>query len=176
MGAIRRDVFLELGGFDESRFHYASVEDIELGMRLYAEGRRIVLDPSIQGKHLKRWTFATMTKTDLLRRGAPWLRLMLEQRSSSTVLHLGWANRIGAGTSLLLVVALIRRNVSLAAGALSLLILLDRKFYGLLWRRRGARLAVAAVPLQLVHRLTSIAAVPVALGGHFRERRRPSRF
>jgi glycosyltransferase involved in cell wall biosynthesis len=176
LGAIRRDVFLELGGFDERRFPHPSVEDIELGMRLYADGRRIVLDPSIQGKHLKKWTLVTMTKTDLLRRGAPWLRLMLEQRSSSTGLNLGWANRIGAGTSLLLVVALIRRNVSLAAGALSLLILLDRKFYGLLWRRRGARLAVAAVPLQLVHRLTSVAALPVALGGHLRENRRPSRF
>src|SRR5215208_207758 len=102
LGAIRRDVFLALGGFDEERFPHASVEDIELGMRIHARGGRIVLDPAIQGKHLKKWTLASMTKTDLLRRGVPWLRLVLETRSGSTALNLGWANRTGAACSLLL--------------------------------------------------------------------------
>ena len=33
-GAIRRDVFLELGGFDPERYHRPAIEDIELGYRL----------------------------------------------------------------------------------------------------------------------------------------------
>src|SRR5213596_1012653 len=81
LGAIRRDVFLELGGFDESRdearLPFASIEDIELGMRLHSRGGRILLDPAVQGKHLKEWTLVSMTETDLLRRGVPWLRLVL---------------------------------------------------------------------------------------------------
>ena len=170
LGAIRRDVFLELGGFDEKRFPYPSVEDIELGMRLHMRGQRVILDPAIQGKHLKAWTFAEMIKTDLLRRGVPWLRLVLERRSGATALNLGWSHRVGTGASLLLLVGLARRKTRLVSGTLALLIVLDRPFYQLLLRRRRLRLVVAAMPLQLVHRLTAAAAVPIALTIHLRAR------
>jgi glycosyltransferase involved in cell wall biosynthesis len=168
LGAIRRDVFLNLGGFDEERFPQASVEDIELGMRLYERGERVVLDPAIQGKHLKSWTFSTMTKTDLLRRGVPWLRLVFERPSGSTALNLGWTHRIGTAASLLLVTGIVRRNFWFAGGALAFLIVLERRFYGLLFRRRGPLLVAAGVPLHIVHRLTSAAAVPIALIAHLR--------
>jgi cellulose synthase/poly-beta-1,6-N-acetylglucosamine synthase-like glycosyltransferase len=168
LGAMRRDAFFELGGFDEERFPRASVEDIELGMRLHARGAGILLDPRIRGKHLKTWTLWTMTKTDLLRRGVPWLRLVLEKRSGSRALNLGWSHRIGTAASLLLVGALVRGRSSLAGGALALLIFVDRQFYGLLLRRRGPMFLVAAFPLHIVHRLTSAFAVPIALTVHVR--------
>src|SRR5215208_16952 len=166
LGAIRRDVFLALGGFDEERFPMPSVEDIELGMRLHAQGGRIVLDPAIQGKHLKNWTLASMTKTDLLRRGVPWLRLVFENHPGSTALNLGWRHRIGTGASLLLLHGLARRNRRLVGGSLAFLIALDRRFYLLLLRRRGARAMAVGVPLHVVHRLTSAAAVPIAVTSH----------
>jgi GT2 family glycosyltransferase len=166
LGAIRRDVFLTLGGFDEQRFPKPSVEDIELGMRLHAQGGRIVLDPAIQGKHLKSWTLANMAKTDLLRRGVPWLRLVIENHSGSTALNLGWRHRIGTGASLLLLVGLIRRNALLVGSTMTLLVVLDRRFYLLLLRRRGARLVAVGVPLHVVHRLTSAAALPIAITNH----------
>ena len=166
LGAIRRDVFLALGGFDEERFPKPSVEDIELGMRLHAQGGRIVLDPAIQGKHLKDWTLASMTKTDLLRRGVPWLRLVFENHPGSTALNLGWRHRIGTGASLVLLVGLVRRNPLLVGSTLAFLIALDRRFYLLLLRRRGARAMAVGVPLHVVHRLTSAAAVPIAVTSH----------
>jgi hypothetical protein len=168
LGAIRRDVFLDLGGFDEDRFPRASVEDIELGMRLHERSKRVVLDPAIQGKHLKQWTLSSMTKTDLLRRGVPWLQLVLERRSGSTALNLGWTHRIGTAASLLLVAGLVRRNFWFAGGALAMLVALERRFYELLFRRRGSLLVAAGVPLHIVHRLTSAAAVPIALAAHLR--------
>lgn len=174
LGAVRRDVFLALGGFDEERFRRPSVEDIELGMRLHADGGRILLDAAIQGKHLKSWTLAQMMQTDLLRRGVPWLRLVLEDRRSSTALNLGWSHRAGTGISLLLLLGLIRRNPWLVGGTLTLLIVLDRRFYKLLWRSRGARLAAAGIPLHVVHRLTSAAAVPIALTTHLAAKMRGS--
>lgn len=166
LGAIRRDVFLELGGFDAERFQRASVEDIELGMRLHARGGRIRLDPAIQGKHLKRWTLASMTKTDLLRRGVPWLELVLEKRAGAAALNLGWRNRIGTTASVLLLVGLVRRNYPLSGSMLALMIVLDRRFYGLLLRRGGTRLVVAGVPLHVVHRLTAAVALSIALTDH----------
>jgi GT2 family glycosyltransferase len=182
LGAVRRDVFLRLGGFDES---LAWIEDIELGMRMSAEGGKIVLDPAIRGKHLKHWTLFSMIRTDLLGRGVPWLRLLLEDRSHSTTLNLGWRHRVGTAASVALVAALARRNTRLAASLLALLVVLDLRFHGLLFRRRGARMVVAGVPLHVVHRLTAATAVPVALTAHVlgkagasrrgRQERRPRR-
>jgi len=145
LGSIRRDVFHDLGGFDEARFPLPSVEDIELGMRLDSQGERILLDPGIQGKHLKEWT--------------------LENRSGGTTLNLGWPHRIATASSVLLLVALLRRKPWLVGSSLVVLIVLDGKFYGLLFRRGGARLLAAGVPLHVVHRLTSAAAVPITLTG-----------
>ncbi|HYW20665.1 MAG TPA: glycosyltransferase [Nodularia sp. (in: cyanobacteria)] len=53
-GAIRRDIFLAIGGFDAS-YRRPCVEDIELGYRLKAAGYKIRLDKALQVKHLKRW-------------------------------------------------------------------------------------------------------------------------
>lgn len=165
LGAIRRDVFLELGGFDESRdaarVPHASIEDIELGMRLHSLGGRIVLDPTVQGKHLKKWTLVSMTETDLIRRGVPWLRLILENPEAGSSLNLTWSHRIATAGSIGVLVGLLRRQFWLAGGTLALVIVLDRHFYALLLRRRGARALVAGVPLHILHRLTSAAVVPI---------------
>jgi cellulose synthase/poly-beta-1,6-N-acetylglucosamine synthase-like glycosyltransferase len=175
LGAVRRDAFLEVGGFDES---LSWIEDIEFGMRLSRQGGVILLDPSIQGRHLKRWTLASMVETDLFRRAVPWLRLLLENRSNSTALNLGWRHRVGTGTSVVLVTSLMRRNLRLAAATLAILLVVDRDFYRLLARKGGSRLLAAGVPLHVLHRLTAVAAVPIAVTGHvlaMRERRRGQR-
>jgi glycosyltransferase involved in cell wall biosynthesis len=171
LGAVRRDAFLDAGGFDEERFPAASIEDIELGGRLSRRGCRIVLDPTIQGTHLKRWTLVGMIRTDLFGRGVPWLRLLLEDRSSSRALNLGLRHRVGTGGALLLVAAVARRSFRLAAGTVAFLVVIDRAFYRLVHRRRGIRHAAAGVPLHILHRLTSAAAVPVALAAHVLRKR-----
>ena len=80
LGAIRRDVFADIGGFDDARYRHASIEDIELGDRLRRRGHRIVLDPAIQGTHLKVWTLHSMVWTDFARRGVPWVALQVRSR------------------------------------------------------------------------------------------------
>jgi GT2 family glycosyltransferase len=77
LGAVRRDAFVAAGGFDERRYGTASIEDIELGMRLAERGARMELDPALQGTHLKAWSLAEMARTDFARRGVPWVRLLL---------------------------------------------------------------------------------------------------
>src|SRR5581483_3799439 len=74
-GAIDREWFLKLGGFDE-RYGGPSLEDVELGLRLHRAGGRIVLAPEIQVTHHKRWTFWSMIRTDMVRRAMPWAGLM----------------------------------------------------------------------------------------------------
>jgi hypothetical protein len=65
---------------------------------------------------------------------------------------------------------LLRRNPRQVAVVLALLLLLDRRFY-LCWRgRSGMHVAVAGLGLHVVHRLTSVAAVPLALTHHLRRK------
>ncbi len=74
LGAIRRPAFEALGGFVD-----VPLDDVEFGARLHEAGYRIALDTSIQGTHLKDWTLALMVRTDVVMRGAPWIRLALER-------------------------------------------------------------------------------------------------
>lgn len=74
-GAIRKSVFDEVGGFDDS-FLNASVEDIEFGYRVIQNQYRIKLNKSVQVKHLKRWTLFTMIRTDIFLRAVPWTILL----------------------------------------------------------------------------------------------------
>jgi glycosyltransferase involved in cell wall biosynthesis len=90
-GAIRRSVFLEFSGFDES---FRAIEDIELGFRLVQAGRKIALDRQLLARHLKRWTFWNLIKTDILSRGMPWTELILRDRRMPRDLNLQLSQRI----------------------------------------------------------------------------------
>jgi GT2 family glycosyltransferase len=170
LGAVRRPAFEAAGGFDAKEFPQASVEDIELGMRLRRRGARIVLDPRIRGRHLKAWTPASMAKTDFSRRGVPWARLLLRQGSNSTALNLGWRRRANAASSVALLASLLARRPRLAAAALlTNLLLLDRDLYALLARRGGPKLLLAGIGLHQVHQLAAAASVPAALVLHVAE-------
>jgi GT2 family glycosyltransferase len=166
LGAVRREAFLNAGGFDEVRFSQPSIEDIDLGMRLVSNGERILLDPRIQGKHLKRWTLGSMARTDLLRRGAPWVQLLLERGSGSTTLNLGWRHRASAAVSLAFVGTLLVRKPKPAGAALALLLVLNARFYVLLYKKGGFNQAAVGVPLHLLHHLISVGAVPIGLSQH----------
>jgi len=100
-GAIRRDVFLDLGGFDES-YTRPSIEDIELGYRLRHAGRKILLDRDIQVKHLKHWTFWNLVRTDIFSRGIPWTELILRDRHMPNDLNLHLSQRVSVALTFVL--------------------------------------------------------------------------
>jgi GT2 family glycosyltransferase len=166
LGAVRRSTFEAAGGFDAERFPLASVEDIELGMRLRGRGGRIVLDPEIRGRHLKRWTPLSMARTDFGRRGVPWVRLLLREGRHSTALNLGWRQRASAAASVAFAGALLARRRRLAAAALLANLVLDRDLYALLARRGGPQLLLAGIGLHQLHQLAAAGSVPVALALH----------
>jgi hypothetical protein len=163
LGAVRRDAFVAAGGFNERRYPEPSIEDVELGMRLADAGERIELDPEIQGKHLKTWTLVEAARTDFLKRGAPWARLLWERRAASGDLNLGRRHRVSAAVSVAGVVALAARRPVPAAVAAIALVALNRSFYGLLIRRRGPFEAVAGIGLHVLHHTVAATSVPIGL-------------
>jgi GT2 family glycosyltransferase len=166
LGAVRRDAFLAAGGFDAERFGEATIEDIELGTRMYNAGASIVLDPEIRGTHLKRWSLSSMVSTDLRRRGVPWVRLQLEAGQVSGSLNLSWRHRLSAAAALVIALAACARRPRAAATATAGLIALNAGFYGLLRRRGGIALVVLGVPLHILHHLISVLSVAIGATEH----------
>lgn len=164
LGAIRRDAFAAAGGFVEH-----PVEDIELGMRLAEAGAKIVLDPKIQGKHLKDWGLWGMIRTDFAVRGVPWIGLMLRHRSAAATLNVTWKHRLSALACIALVGAAALTWLIPLAAAFAVLLVLNARFYALLVRRRGVLQACVGVLLHVVHQLVAVAALPVGLLAYARD-------
>ena len=115
-GAVRRDAFQAVGGFDAERFPRPQIEDIELGTRLAAKGRT-ALDPRLNVKHLKRWTLRSVVSTDILERGMPWSRLILEMGEMPNDLNLRLSQRIAAALSPLVLASLVVLPAAALTGA-----------------------------------------------------------
>ena len=171
LGAVRREAFEAVGGFDAERYPRPSIEDVELGLRLTRAGHAIRLDPELQGTHLKAWTVGTMVRTDLWRRGVPWVALMAGHRESSRELNLGWRNRLSAAAALLAASGVAARRPRRAAVGAASLVLLNGRLYRLLVRRLGPVGAAGGVALHVVHLLAATVSVPLGLVEHFRSRR-----
>jgi len=88
-GALRKDAFLAVGGFDIDTYKVPSIEDIELGYRITGAGGRILVEPNLLGKHLKIWTMGNIIHTDIFRRAMPWARLMIAREGLTDDLNTG---------------------------------------------------------------------------------------
>jgi glycosyltransferase involved in cell wall biosynthesis len=159
-GAIRRTVFHEVGGFDAERFPRPSIEDIELGYRLRAARHSIWLDPDLQGTHLKRWTLASIVRTDVTRRALPWSRLILESGRAPRDLNLTAEQRVSAVLVALAVATLplgVLRPALLAVpiAALFVVAVLNRSLYRFFRRQGGIRFATLCIALHFLYYLCS---------------------
>lgn len=101
-GAILKSAFDEYSGFDES-YERPAIEDIELGYRLSRDKKKLLLDTSIQVKHLKRWSLFNLVKTDILDRGIPWTELILRHRFIPNDLNVELSQRVSVALVFILI-------------------------------------------------------------------------
>lgn len=146
-GAVRRDMFLRLGGFNE-RYRRPSIEDIELGYHMTGAGERILLDPSIVVKHAKHWTITSAVITDIRDRGIPWVVLLLEKRHMPNDLNISLKNRFSTaivGVALLCLLASFHSPLFLLPALLLVLtaLLLHLGLFRFIYRQRTAFLPMS---------------------------------
>ena len=166
-GAIRRKVFSEVGGFDET-FHKPSVEDIELGYRLRKAGHRIRLVPSWQVKHLKKWRLRDLVFTDIGRRAIPWTRLLRREGRLDNDLNIDRSSRLSAALICLAACALAsgffwRPAFPVGGVLLSSATTINWRYYRFLVRLGGLPFALASIPL---HWLYFLGATAGFVAGH----------
>jgi hypothetical protein len=172
-GAIRRDVFHAVGGFNVE-FTRPCIEDIELGIRLAKQGYNIRLDRDMLVTHAKRWTMMNMIATDVRDRAVPWTRLIVAERSMPRGLNLHWSQQLSAVLTWLMLLVLVCQvfsspwAVGLACVVLPLIAVLDP-----LTARRGWKhvvevcvaFAIFVVPVSMAIRAPVAAALFVTIAG-----------
>ena len=167
-GAIRRQAFLDVGGFDPRLYSRPAIEDIELGYRLTHDGHRIVLARDVLGTHLKRWTLMNVIKTDVFQRGVPWMLLMKRSGEAESDLNVRSEQKICVAATGLAVIALflsIRLPQTLIAAACAPLVILglNLAFYRFLSVKRGVTFAARSLPLHLIYFACCGSSVVIAL-------------
>jgi cellulose synthase/poly-beta-1,6-N-acetylglucosamine synthase-like glycosyltransferase len=181
-GVIRRDVFLEFGGFDPRLYPRPAIEDIELGYRLTRAGHRIVLARDVLATHLKRWTLAEVVRTDIFRRGVPWMLLIKRTGTIETDLNVKAGQKACVALTGLTILGSLAAPffpwAAMGTGcALIAIIALNRDFFLFLSRRKGLAFASLAFTLQLLYYCCCGASVLIALAlwQAQRRERRPAR-
>ena len=155
LGAVRRADFEAAGGFDPAQ---RMMEDVAFGMALRRAGRRIRIDPALEGTHLKRWTLASMMRADLVDRAVPWSRLILSRGAGDTlnVSPEGRRSVLAAGAGVLALAALPFAPLPAAGGLLAAagtLVHANRAFLEGLRRTRGPGFALGAAGMLWAHYL-----------------------
>lgn len=151
LGAVRRDVFLSIGGFDCVKFAIPSIEDIELGVRLRTAGHRILLDRNIQAKHLKKWEIVSLIKTDIFCRAVPWSKLILTSQGMINDMNLKTNDRLSSGfvaLSLLVFPFVLWKPLLLLllVAFLSAIFLLNWKFFYFFAEKKGILFSLLTFP------------------------------
>ena len=176
-GAVRRDIFLALDGFDSARFERPSIEDIELGYRMTEKGYKIILDKELQVKHLKEWDWYSMLRTDIFNRAVPWSQLIIESNSMPGDFNLSISDRIStlltgvlSVFTALLVLGILnlydapgleKFSVIVIVTAIVGLIYINRGLYGFFLKKRGMMFTLMAIPVHFLFYFYSGAAFTV---------------
>jgi len=66
IASIRREIFLECGGFDGT-YRSATIEDMEFGVRATGKGYRIIIDKKLQVDHIRHYTLISLLRTGFVR-------------------------------------------------------------------------------------------------------------
>jgi glycosyltransferase involved in cell wall biosynthesis len=175
-GAVRRKVFLELGGFNET-YQKPSIEDIELGYRMKQAGYRIRLSREVQVKHLKRWNIRSLLESDFFDRALPWTELILRDRRFVNDLNLRFSSRLSVVLIYGFLAALVGgywwpRSFAAAGGLALLLIILGMPVYRFFLQRRGFWFMIGTIPWQWFYFLYCGLAFVIGLVQFFFSRRK----
>lgn len=177
-GAIRRDVFWAVGGFDE-RYRYPSIEDIELGYRLKRAGYQIQLNKVVQVKHLKHWKVGSLLRAEIFYRAIPWTELLWRDQQFNNDLNLKHSSRLSLVCTYALLFCLIAGwwwppawLISLGIGLL--LLIFNWPLYSFFYQKRGLLFTVQVVFWHWLYFFYGGLAFAIGTARHLLSRQNPS--
>ena len=159
-GAVKTDVFNKVGGFDENKYSMPCIEDIELGYRMKRIGCRILLYKDLQVKHLKRYSFFSLLKSDLFDRAIPWTTMMLGNKQIAKDLNLKPEHKLSAGILILIIFFMFMTMKSIwfalaVPALLAIFFLMNYDFYRFFLNTKGRDFTLKVIPLHFLYYLYS---------------------
>ncbi len=154
-GAIRKDIFIALGGYDEN-YSQPSIEDIELGYRIVNAGYKILLYKKLQVKHYKKWSFSSIIKTDFFNRAIPWTKLMFRHNRFLNDLNLKNPTRFSVFIFFLFLLFAsgsfwLSELLILSSASGLLLIIINFPLYHFFQKKRGRWFALKVIPMHWLY-------------------------
>jgi glycosyltransferase involved in cell wall biosynthesis len=165
-GAIRRSAFLSAGMYDEWRFATACLENVELGERLLAAGKGVLLSSELKVTHLKQWSLPAVCRevwgrSRLLARSLGYTR-MRTAAPSEVVFTLSrmLTPAVALLGTLMLAAAFVPPSAAVKAiVALIVLLLTNLPLHRFYTRARGFGFAILSAPLHICVQIVSAAAL-----------------
>jgi glycosyltransferase involved in cell wall biosynthesis len=173
IGAVKREVFFELKGFDVSFETKTGGGDLEFGRRLKKTGQEIFLDKQLQAEHLKQHTLFSLIRNDY-NRSKGWFKLILGKKLVGNVVKkLRIANIYPSFIISVFAVFLLFLSLFLSFWSSKFLLLtiisgiiylmVNYPLFRFLQKRAGKRFLIKAIPLSMVDHLVS--GIGVVAGG-----------
>ena len=155
-GAIKKEVFHSVGGFDSRKYAKPSIEDIELGYRLRKMGYQILLDKNLQVTHLKKWTFFSVLRADIFNRAIPWSKLILQSKEMVSDLNLQISQKISTGLVGLILLTipfsfLMPELIFLLLLFLALILTINHRLFMFFLKRKGPIFTLSAFFMYLLY-------------------------
>jgi glycosyltransferase involved in cell wall biosynthesis len=163
-GAIRRKVFIEMGGFS-TQYRGAAVEDYELGYRL-GKKYKIVLDTNVQVDH--HFPGFLQNAKKFFQRGRLWFRLFLKRKRFDSA-GSTFSEALGTMAALPVLIAVVYAALRGANGSYVLIvcctayILINMRFFIYCLKEQGPGFCSAAIPTHLVNSIVVLSGIITAL-------------
>ena len=173
VGAVKREIFFDLKGFDTTFETKTGGGDLEFGTRLKEAGQEIFLDKELQADHLKQHTLFSLIHNDY-NRSKGWFKLILGKKMVRDIVRKLRIANIYPGFIISVFVAFLLL-VSLFLSLWSSKFLLMTMVFGLIYlsvnyplfrflqKRGGVKFLLKAIPLSIVDHLVS--GIGVMVGG-----------
>lgn len=170
--AIKRDVFEQVGGFDEG-YETPDVEDTAFGQRLARDGVRVRVLAPLEVEHVKHYSLWGMLKTDFMR-SVSLTRLKLRHptdlgsnNTSVPSSYIASVGMLGAGLATVVLGGWLESGAVLGLGAVACLgsVALNAEFLRTIHATDGIARTVASVPVLAAELLVAgVGTVVGALG------------
>ncbi len=165
IGAVKKDVFFRLKGFDTSFITQIGGGDLEFGRRLKDAGLNVFLDKELQGNHLKQFTVLSLIKNDF-NRSKGWFQLILKKKMVPDVLKkLRIANvypqfivSVWAVFLFFLCILLLffsERFLFMTAASLAIYMVVNFGLFRFFYRKGGLEFLLKAIPFSSLDHLIS---------------------
>jgi glycosyltransferase involved in cell wall biosynthesis len=166
-GAVRREVFEAMGGFDVS-YDGPQIEDIELGVRMAEAGHAIRVVKDLQVVHHKHYDLAGLFRSDAYNRALPWTLLMLRSGNNNRDLNTKRRDALGLAAAWLLPASLLFPPATAAVGGVYLAC--NARLLAYLLRERGPAYALKGLGARWLYHLAGGVGLGLALVHHGRAR------